>query len=140
MEVSVVIVCMNRPDLLYPCLESIRSHTTVSYELWVVAYRFTPENLAALRKDYPEAHVVVSDGLRGFSEHNNLALRQVQGRYCFVVNDDTYFSTPVIDRLVADFDRLPAAEDLLPGRAGPDLRPRTLDGRALDGPLSPPGR
>ena len=51
MEVSVVIVCMNRPDLLYPCLESIRSHTTVSYELWVVAYRFTPENLTALRKD-----------------------------------------------------------------------------------------
>ena len=109
MEVSVVIVCMNRPDLLYPCLESIRSHTAVSYELWVVAYRFTPENLAALRKDYPEVQVVVSDGLRGFSENNNLALRQVQGRYCFVVNDDTYFSTPVIDRLVADFDRLPAA-------------------------------
>ena len=32
-KVSVVIVCMNRPDLLYPCLEGIRAHTSVSYDV-----------------------------------------------------------------------------------------------------------
>ena len=109
MEVSIVIVCMNRPDYLYPCLESIRAHTSVSYEVWVVAYRFSPENLAALRADWPDVKVVESEGLRGFSENNNLALRQVRGRFCFVVNDDTRFDMPVIDRLVADFGQLPAS-------------------------------
>ena len=89
MEVSIVIVCMNRPDYLYPCLESIRAHTSVSYEVWVVAYRFSPENMAALRADWPSVRIVENNALSGFSENNNLALRQVQGRYCFIVNDDT---------------------------------------------------
>ena len=126
MEVSVVIVCMNRPDYLYPCLQSIRDHTSVSHEIWVVAYRFSEENLASLRADWPEVHVVESEGLRGFSENNNLALRQVQGRYCFIVNDDTCFDAPVIDALVADFDRLPpSAAAVSPKICFPDGRVQT---------------
>ena len=31
-RVSVIIVCMDRPDLLNPCLEGIRAHTTVPYK------------------------------------------------------------------------------------------------------------
>ncbi|MBR6882650.1 MAG: glycosyltransferase, partial [Bacteroidales bacterium] len=129
-RVSVVIVCMDRPDLLYPCLEGIRAHTSVSYEVWVVAYLFSPEHLAALKADWPEVKVVESRELRGFSENNNLALRQVTGEYCFIVNDDTLMSMPVIDRLVADFDRLPAdAAIVSPKIVVPDGRVQTC-GRA----------
>ena len=129
-RVSVVIVCMDRPDLLYPCLKGIRAHTSVSYEVWVVAYLFSPEHLAALKADWPEVKVVESRELRGFSENNNLALRQVTGEYCFIVNDDTLMSMPVIDRLVADFDRLPAdAAIVSPKIVFPDGRVQTC-GRA----------
>ena len=129
-RVSVVIVCMDRPDLLYPCLEGIRAHTSVSYEVWVVAYLFSPEHLAALKADWPEVKVVESRELRGFSENNNLALRQVTGEYCFIVNDDTLMSMPVIDSLVADFDRLPAdAAIVSPKIVFPDGRVQTC-GRA----------
>ena len=107
-KVSVVIVCMDRPDLLYPCLESLRAHNRAELEIWVVAYRFSAENLARLQADWPAVKVVESRELRGFSENNNLALRQVTGEYCFIVNDDTLMRMPVIDRLLADFDRLPA--------------------------------
>ena len=107
-KVSVVIVCMNRPDLLYPCLEGLYAHTSTPLEVWVVAYMFSEENLARLRADWPAVKVVESHELRGFSENNNLALRQITGDYCFIVNDDTLMSMPVIDRLLADFDRLPA--------------------------------
>ncbi len=106
-EVSVVIVCMNRPDILYPCLDSIREQNTTPLECWVVAYQFSPENLADLRAEYPWVQVVESQGVRGFSENNNLALRQVRGRFCFIVNDDTLQQVPVIDRLLKDFGRLP---------------------------------
>ena len=105
-KVSVVIVCMNRPDLLYPCLEGIRTHTSVAYDVWVVAYRFSDENLARLRADWPGVNIVESRELRGFSENNNLALRQASGKYCFIVNDDTLMEMPVIDRLVADIESL----------------------------------
>ena len=125
-QVSVVIVCMNRPDLLNPCLEGIRAHTRVSYEVLVVAYLFSEENLARLKADWPDVKVVESNELRGFSENNNLALRQAEGDFCFIVNDDTLMSMPVIDRLVADFDRLPAEAAIVsPKIVFPDGRVQT---------------
>ena len=105
--VSIVIVCMNRMDILYPCLEGLRAHTGVPCETFVVAYRFSPENLAKAQADFPWVRWVVSDELRGFSENNNLALRQARGRYCFVVNDDTEVREDVIGALVKDFEQLP---------------------------------
>ena len=129
-QVSVVIVCMNRPDLLNPCLESLYAHTSISLEVWVVAYLFSEENLARLKADWPSVKIVESRELRGFSENNNLALRQVTGEYCFIVNDDTLMSMPVVDRLVADFDRLPAdAAVVSPKIVFPDGRVQT-NGRA----------
>ena len=128
--VSVVIVCMNRPDLLNPCLESLYAHTETPLEVWVVAYLFSEENLARLKADWPGVKVVESRELRGFSENNNLALRQITGDYCFIVNDDTLQRMPVIDRLLADFDRLPAdAAVVSPKIVFPDGRVQT-SGRA----------
>ena len=108
-EVSVVIVCMDRMDNLYPCLESIYRHTRIPIETFVVAYMFTPEHLAKVREDFPMVTFVESGELRGFSENNNLALRLSKGRYCFVLNDDTELRMDTIDRLVHDFDVLPSS-------------------------------
>ena len=129
-QVSVIIVCMNRPDLLYPCLEGLRAHTAVSHEVLVVAYLFSAENLARLKADWPEVKVVESHELRGFAENNNLALKQIDSDYCFIVNDDTLMEMPVIDRLLADFGRLPAnAAVISPKIVFPDGRVQTC-GRA----------
>ncbi|MBE6250298.1 MAG: glycosyltransferase [Bacteroidales bacterium] len=103
---SIVIVSMNNTSCLFPCLDSIRKHTAVSYETLVVAYMFSEENLALLSRKYPWVTVIRSDELRGFAENNNLALEQAKGKYCFIVNDDTLMSMPVIDRLVADMEAL----------------------------------
>jgi len=106
-DVSVVIVSMNRPDILYPCLESIRKHNSCNYEILLVAYRFSEDNLNALKRDWPEVKVIVNNALSGFAENNNLALKEARGRYCFIVNDDTVMDMPVIDTLFSDFDRVP---------------------------------
>ena len=107
-DVSIIIVCMNRPDNLYPCLESIRRTTVrVSYEVLVVAYMYDPDGLAKAREDFPWVTFIESKEIRGFSENNNLALRQAQGRYCFVLNDDTELPGPVVDSLVEDIGALP---------------------------------
>ena len=98
---------MNCPDILAACLDSIRAYTKVSYETLVVAYQYTDDNLARLKGQYPWVTILESRELRGFSENNNLALRQAKGKYCFVVNDDTWMEMSVIDALVADFDALP---------------------------------
>ena len=106
-KVSIVIVCMNNIKELFPCLDSIYKYTTVSYETFVVAFMFTEENLLQLTEKYPWVTIVESNELRGFSENNNLALRQAKGKYCFIVNDDTFMKSPVIDRLVEVIETLP---------------------------------
>lgn len=106
-QVSIVIVCMNNLKNLYPCLNSIKRYTKVGYETFVVAYLFSPENLAKVKVDFPWVKFIESNEIRGFSENNNLALRQAQGKYCFVVNDDTEMQMPVIDELVKTIESLP---------------------------------
>lgn len=124
-EVSIVIVCMNNLKNLYPCLESIQKYTTVSYECFVVAYLFTKENLEKVKNDFPWVKFVESNEIRGFSENNNLALRQAKGKYCFVLNDDTEMKMPVIDRLVDSFEKCPANTAILsPDIIFPDGRPQ----------------
>lgn len=133
-KVSIVIVCMDKMDVLRPCLDSIREHTGVSYETFVVAYMFSERNLQALEEEYPWVTIVRSDSLRGFSENNNLALRQVSGEYTFIVNDDTYIDSPVVDRLVADFEKLPSdAAVVSPKIVFPDGRVQTCGRRKFTG-------
>ena len=120
-DVSIVIVCMNKPEDLFPCLDSIRMQThSTTYEIWVVAYLFSPENLAKLRAAYPEANIVESNEIRGFSENNNLALRQANGEFCFILNDDTLLQMPVVDLLVESFQKEPRAAFFSPKILNPD--------------------
>ena len=65
-EVSIVIVCMNNLKNLYPCLNSIRKYTTVSYETLVVAYLFSEENLEKVQHDFPWVTFIESNEIRGF--------------------------------------------------------------------------
>lgn len=106
--VSIIIVCMNRPDNLRPCLLSIKQHTNVEYEILVVAYRFSADNLSAMRAEFPDVRFIVNDSISGFSENNNLALKEARGEYCFILNDDTELPGATIDRLLEDFGKLPA--------------------------------
>lgn len=113
--VSVVIVCMNQLARLRTCMDSLfAQNTRIPFEVWVVAYRFSPENLAALRELYPQVLVVESTGTRGFAENNNLALRQAHGKYCFCLNDDTRMEMPAMEMLAEALERTPDAAAVMP--------------------------
>lgn len=114
-EISVIIVCMNNVTNLFPCLESIIAHTKKNtYEIFTVAYLFSTKNLELLKSKFPNVIIIESNEIRGFSENNNLALRQAHGKYCFVVNDDTIMPMPVIDLLVDSFEQEPSAGFMSP--------------------------
>lgn len=105
-DVTIVIVCMNNLTNLFPCLESIIKRTkNITYELFVIAYLFSIENLELLKSKFTNIKIIESNEIRGFSENNNLALRQAKGKYCFVLNDDTIMKMPVIDLLVGSFKK-----------------------------------
>lgn len=106
-EVSIIIVCMDRPDILYPCLSSIIAHTTVSYEIIVTAYMFSEKHLRQAKADFPDVIWVESRETRGFAENNNLAIAKASGEFCFILNDDTELHEDAIGTLVKDFSILP---------------------------------
>lgn len=112
--VSVVIVCMNNLGNLLPCLNSIKTHTKCDYEVWVVAYLFSQDNLNNLRKSHPWVKIVESNDIHGFAENNNLALRLVKGRYCFILNDDTLFEYDVLFELKSALINTPDAVVMSP--------------------------
>lgn len=105
-DVSIVIVCMNNLKNLYPCLNSIRKYTSVTYETLVVAYLFSKENFEKVQQDFPWVTFIESNEIRGFSENNNLGLRRAKGRFCFVLNDDTFFEQDVLGKLVNSFNKI----------------------------------
>ena len=107
-QVSVVIVCMGDPAVhLYACLDSLFAQNRTPLEVWVVAYLMQAEHREALAARYPAIHIIESGEVRGFAENNNLALRKIDSEYCFVVNDDTLQSMPVVDLLLEDLKKLP---------------------------------
>ena len=107
-QVSVVIVCMGDPAVhLYACLDSMFAQNRAPLEVWVVAYLMQAEHREALAACYPAIHIIESREVRGFAENNNLALRKIDSEYCFVVNDDTLQSMPVVDLLLEDLKNLP---------------------------------
>ena len=113
-EVSIVIVCMNKLSNLDRCLPSIKKYTSISYKIYVVAYLFSDENLRVLREKYPEVIVIVSNEIRGFSENNNLVLKNINTPFTFVLNDDTEFTMPVLDNLVTSLSRVKDATVMSP--------------------------
>ena len=113
-KAAIVIVCMNNLKNLFPCLDSIQKYTQISYEIWVVAYLFSKENLNSLKEKYPNVIIVESNDIRGFSENNNLALRQIKTEYALVLNDDTIFQEPVLDELVRSIEKTHGADVMSP--------------------------
>lgn len=109
-NVSVIIVCMNNYDQLETCLKSIQQYTSsTTYEVILIAYFFSKENLIKLKNNFPWVKVIHSDVVRGFSANNNLGLCTAKGEYCFVLNDDTYIKQPVIDQL---YDRVKSDKNI----------------------------
>lgn len=100
-DLSISIVSMTSSRFLEPCLNSIFEHTNgLNYEILVVAYRYNFSELEQIRRKYRTITIIESNEIRGFGENHNLALRQARGKYCMVLNDDTFFSDNSIKTLV----------------------------------------
>lgn len=113
-KVSIVIVSMNKLSNLEICLPSIRKFTKTPHKIYVVAYMFTPENLKVLHDNYSYVEIIESNEIRGFSENNNLALKKVDTPLVFILNDDTEFKEPVLDKLVSSLEMTPEATVMSP--------------------------
>jgi len=119
-QVTILIATRDRPDLLGPCLESIRRETRYpKVEVLIVDNgSVTPEGLAALRAaEEGGARVLSRPGTFNFGWLMNEGAAASEGEVLLVLNDDTEVRTSGwIEELLAHLDR-PGV-----GAVGPLLR------------------
>ncbi len=92
-KASIVVVTHNNLHLTKQCLESIFARTEwPNYELFVVdnaSSDGTPEYLRELGREDPRVRVILNAENRGFAAANNQALREAQGEFIVLLNNDT---------------------------------------------------
>src|SRR5947207_2065705 len=85
---SVLIVNYNGSSLLSDCLKSLTACTGEKREIVVVENGSTDDSVGVLAR-FPRVKVVHSGRNLGFAGGNNLGLRECQGDYVLLLNNDT---------------------------------------------------
>jgi len=108
MELSYCVVNTNGRDYLLSCLESIRrTHPDgVEHEVIVLDNASDDGSAEAVAGRFPEVRVIARERRGGLAENNSLVLREAQGRFCLLLNEDS----EVLDGCAAELLRALGAD------------------------------
>jgi glycosyltransferase, group 2 family protein len=115
---SFITVCYNGITDTCALIESIHKIIhSVSYEIIVVDNASREDEATIIKAHYPTVITLRSQQNLGFSGGNNMGLKIAQGRYLFLINNDTYFESDGIQALI---DRLESNPQI--GAVSPKIR------------------
>jgi GT2 family glycosyltransferase len=107
--VSVVIVNLNRRDLLERCLESLWKQTFSDFEVIVVDNASSDGSLEFLQSlAEPRLQVIALASNRGFAGGCNAGIARAAGRYVATLNNDAEAEPRWLEELVAGMESSPA--------------------------------
>jgi GT2 family glycosyltransferase len=117
MDLSIIIINWNTRQLLLDCIDSVyRTVLQATFEIFVVDNGSSDGSVEEVRNAFPSVKVIANRSNQGFAKANNLALRQVQGRYAVLLNSDTLLKNTALETMLDFMDRHPEA-----GMCGPQL-------------------
>jgi len=102
--ISIITLNYNQADITCDFLESTRNLLYPNYEILVcdMASDTDPSKLINERK-FPHTRVLRSRKNLGFAGGNNWGMRQANGEYFFIVNNDTEVTPDLLDKLLSPF-------------------------------------
>ena len=102
-DVSVVLTNWNVKDLTRDCIHSVKEKSEgFTHELIVVDDASTDGSVEMLRKEFPEATLLINDQNLGFAKANNRGVAVARGRYVLLLNTDTLLLNNAI-KILLDF-------------------------------------
>lgn len=115
MDLSIVIVNYNGASFLTGCLDAIfDGMLNCEFEVIVIDNASQDQSLSVLeRYQYPLKRIDNADN-RGFAAANNQGVAIAEGRYVFLLNNDTVVAPDAIQTLVDFFDNHPQTGILSP--------------------------
>ncbi len=109
-DLSIVLVCWNNKDYLFPCLESLYgSEMRSTFDVVVVDNGSTDGSQEILRRDYPEILIIQNDHNVGLGKASNQGIEATSGRHVLLLNNDTVVNGPSFDAMVEFLDANPKA-------------------------------
>jgi GT2 family glycosyltransferase len=88
--VSIIIIHYRGYNILSQCIQSVLKTTYPNYELVIVDNGCDDDSIHSISMEYSgKIKLIHSDINLGFAKGNNLALRQVKGKYVVLLNNDT---------------------------------------------------
>jgi Predicted glycosyltransferases len=122
-EVSIVTVGMNHLPLLKKFLHSlfVENRPKVSFELVYVDNCSTDGSVNYIKENFPEVKIIENHKVRGFSENNNIGVRNSEGKYVAMINPDVILLKGSIDKLYEYLSKRPNIGIVVPKLLNPDL-------------------
>src|SRR5262249_34604444 len=118
-DLSVSIVNTNSRELLLACLDTLPREAA---EIVVLDNASEEGSADAVRERFPDVRVLAQDFRAGFGANHNTVIRATEGRYVYVLNEDTTAGDWAFDRIVAYLDAHPRVAALGPRIVYPDGR------------------
>jgi N-acetylglucosaminyl-diphospho-decaprenol L-rhamnosyltransferase len=117
-DLSVSIVNTSSRELLLACLETLPRDADVV----VLDNASEDGSVDAVRERFPDVRVLAQDFRAGFGANHNTVIRATDGRYVYVLNEDTTSADWAFEHIVAYLDSNPRVAALGPLVVYPDGR------------------
>jgi N-acetylglucosaminyl-diphospho-decaprenol L-rhamnosyltransferase len=114
-DVAVIIVSWNVREYVADCLRSVCTEldrAQLTGQIYVIDNASTDGTVALVKDLYPQVQVIANDENKGFAGANNQGMRaaaDLQPRYYFLLNPDTFVRPGAIKELVDSMDERPNA-------------------------------
>ncbi len=119
MDVSIILVSYNTKDLTINCLKSVYEKTKeLDFEIIVVDNNSQDGSVEMLEEEFPNIKLIKNKENKGFGSANNIAIKQAEGKYIFLLNTDTILDNNAIKIF---FDFMEKEENQNAGACGGNL-------------------
>ena len=103
MDVSIIFVNYKTKDLTIKAIKSVIEKTEdLEYEIFVVDNNSQDGSIEAIEQEFPSINIIKNPINAGFGAANNLAIKQVKGKYILCLNTDTLLINNAI-KIMFDF-------------------------------------
>ena len=101
-KVSIIIVTYNSVQDIQPCIQSIRSNTSISHET-IVVDNSSSDGTREYLKTRKDINVILNNMNNGFSYATNQGIKASKGEYIVLLNPDTIVTKNWASRIISHF-------------------------------------